>query len=87
MITDLDRPLTALHLELTDRITPLAGNPVRRLGRPPEVTDAELVPGMAVAQVLLVMTMNGTGCAPRPPRLSICAQSRWLRRTRPCAWH
>jgi hypothetical protein len=49
---DLDTLLTALYVELTDRIIPSAGNAGRRLGRPPEVTDAELV-CLAVAQVLL----------------------------------
>lgn len=52
MIADLDTLLTALYVELTDRIIPLLGNGGRRLGRPPEVTDAELV-CLAVAQVLL----------------------------------
>ena len=52
MIADLDTLLTALYVELTDRIIPSLGNAGRRLGRPPEVTDAELV-CLAVAQVLL----------------------------------
>jgi hypothetical protein len=38
--------------EPTDRIIPSLGTPRRRLGRPPEVTDPELV-CLAVAQVLL----------------------------------
>ena len=50
--TDLDTLLIALYVELTDRIIPSSGNAGRRLGRPPEVTDAELV-CLAVAQVLL----------------------------------
>src|SRR5467141_622524 len=49
MIADLDTLLTALYVELTDRIIPALG-----LGRrgPPQVTDAELA-CLAVAQVLL----------------------------------
>lgn len=51
VIADLDTLLIALYVELTDRIIP--SRPVRRgPGRPPLVTDAELV-CLAVAQVLL----------------------------------
>ena len=52
MIADLDTLLTALYVELTDRIIPLRGLGRRGPGRPPEVTDAELA-CLAVAQVLL----------------------------------
>ena len=52
MIADLDTLLTALYVELTDRIIPLRGLSRRGPGRPPEVTDAELA-CLAVAQVLL----------------------------------
>jgi hypothetical protein len=52
MIADLDTLLIALYVELTDRIIPSAGLGRRGPGRPPEVTDAELV-CLAVAQVLL----------------------------------
>src|SRR6266702_6599237 len=52
MIADLDTLLTALYVELTDRIIPSAGTRRSGPGRPPEVTDAELV-CLAVAQVLL----------------------------------
>jgi hypothetical protein len=52
VIADLDTLLTALYVELTDCIIPSLGNPGRRLGRPPGVTDAELT-CLAVAQVLL----------------------------------
>ena len=52
MIADLDTLLTALYVELTDRILPSAGLGRRGPGKPPEVTDAELV-CLAVAQVLL----------------------------------
>ena len=50
MTADLDTPLTALHVELTDRIIPFRGPGRRGPGRPPEVTDAELA-RPAVAQV------------------------------------
>jgi Transposase DDE domain len=52
VIADLDTLLIALYVELTDRIIPSLGKPRGRLGRPPEVTDAELA-CLAVAQVLL----------------------------------
>jgi hypothetical protein len=51
VIADLDTLLIALYVELTDRIIP-ALRPRRGPGRPPQVTDAELV-CLAVAQVLL----------------------------------
>jgi hypothetical protein len=49
---DLDTLLIALYVELVDRIIPAQGTRRRRPGRPPAVTDAELV-CLAVAQVLL----------------------------------
>jgi hypothetical protein len=52
VIADLDTLLIALYVELTDRIIPSRKAGSRRLGRPLEVTDAELV-CLAVAQVLL----------------------------------
>jgi hypothetical protein len=52
VIADLDTLLTALYVELTDAIIPSLGFARRGPGRPPEVTDAELV-CLAVAQVLL----------------------------------
>jgi Transposase DDE domain len=52
VIADLDTLLTALYVELTDRIIPSSGFGRSGPGRPPEVTDAELV-CLAVAQVLL----------------------------------
>ena len=52
MIADLDTLLTALYVELTDRIIPSLGLARRGPGKPPEVSDAELV-CLAVAQVLL----------------------------------
>jgi hypothetical protein len=52
MTADLDTLLTALYVELTDRIIPVRGFTRRGPGGRPEVTDAELV-CIAVAQVLL----------------------------------
>jgi hypothetical protein len=52
MFADLDTLLTALYVELTDRIVPLRGFTRSGPGQRPEVTDAELV-CIAVAQVLL----------------------------------
>ena len=52
MIADLDTLLIALYVELVDRIIPAQGTRRRGPGRPPLVTDAELV-CLAVAQVLL----------------------------------
>jgi hypothetical protein len=51
VIADLDTLLVALYVELTDQIIPRL-RPRRGPGRPPQVTDAELV-CLAVAQVLL----------------------------------
>jgi hypothetical protein len=52
VIADLDTLLTALYVELTDRIIPGRGFARRGPGGRPEVTDAELA-CIAVAQVLL----------------------------------
>jgi hypothetical protein len=52
VIADLDTLLTALYVELADRIIPSRGFTRSGPGKPPEVTDAELV-CLAVAQVLL----------------------------------
>jgi hypothetical protein len=52
VIADLDTLLIALYVELVDRIIPATRTPRRGPGRPPVVTDAELV-CLAVAQVLL----------------------------------
>ncbi len=52
MITDLDTLLTALYVELTDRIIPARGFTRRGPGGRPEVTDAGLI-CIAMAQVLL----------------------------------
>jgi hypothetical protein len=52
VIADLDTLLIALYVELVDQIIPARGQGRRGPGRPPVVTDAELV-CLAVAQVLL----------------------------------
>lgn len=52
MVAGLDTLLTALCVELADRIVPLRGLARRGPGRPPAVTDAGLA-CLAVAQVLL----------------------------------
>ena len=52
MIADLDTHLTAIYVESTDRIIPSLGLARSGPGKPPEVSDAELV-CLAVAQVLL----------------------------------
>ncbi len=52
MIADLDTLLIALYVELSDRIIPSRGFTRSGPGKPPEITDAELV-CLAVAQVLL----------------------------------
>jgi hypothetical protein len=52
VIADLDTLLVALYVELTDRIIPSRSHHRAGPGRPPAVTDAELV-CLAVAQVLL----------------------------------
>jgi hypothetical protein len=52
VIADLDTLLIALYVELVDRIIPACGTRRRGPGRPPVVTDAELV-CLAVARVLL----------------------------------
>ena len=51
MFADLDTLLTALYVELTDKIIPLRGLTRSGPGQRPEVSDAELV-CIAVAQVL-----------------------------------
>ena len=68
MDIDLDTLLIALYVELTDRIVPLLESAPDRPGRPPEVTDAELV-CIAVARRICGSSMNATGSA-RPARTS-----------------
>jgi hypothetical protein len=76
MIADLDTLLVALYVELVDHIIP-AHQPRRSgPGRPPQVTDAELV-CLAVAQVLLRYNDDGTGCAQRRPGWATCSPGCW----------
>jgi hypothetical protein len=64
VIADLDTLLTALYVELTDRIIASCGFTRSGPGKPPDVTDAELV-CLAVGRCCCAMTTSGTGCAPR----------------------
>ena len=64
MIADLDTLLTALYVELTDRIIPSRGFTRSGPGGPPQVTDAELA-CIATAQVLLRFDDERPGCALR----------------------
>ena len=67
MIADLDTLLTALYVELTDRI-PSLGLGRSGPGKPPEVTAAELV-CLAVAQVLLRYDDERHWLRPAPRRV------------------
>jgi hypothetical protein len=67
MIPDLDILLTALYVELTDRIIVSGGFARRGPGRPPQVTDAELV-CLAVrllCQPAVVPPRESAGSSPR----------------------
>ena len=68
VIADLDTLLTALYVELTDRIIPSLGLARSGPGRPPEVTDAELA-CLAVAQVLLRYDDERTCLRAAPARI------------------
>ena len=73
MIADLDTLLIALYVELTDYIIP-AARPHHRAGpgRPPAVTDAELV-CLAVAQVLLRYHDEHHWLGAAPARVGTCS--------------
>lgn len=73
VIANPDTLLIALYVELTDRIIPSRETRRPGPGRPARVTDAELE-CLAMAQVLLAMTTNGTGCAPRPAGWATCSR-------------
>ena len=94
VIADLDTLLIALYVELTDRIVPTL-RPPRRAGpgRPPTVTDAELI-CLAVAQVLryndehhwlrAAPSRVGTcflGCCPNPNATGACGAADLLEAT------
>ena len=78
MIADLDTLLTALYVELTDRIIPLRGLSRRGPGRPPEVTDAELA-CLAVAQVLLRFDDERHWLRAAPKLIGGLSRGCWLR--------
>ena len=78
MIADLDTLLTALYVELTDRIIPLRGLARRGPGRPPEVTDAELA-CLAVAQVLLRYDDERHWLRAAPGWSGTCSPGCWAR--------
>jgi hypothetical protein len=88
VIADLDTLLTALYVEVTDRIIP-ALRPCRGPGRPPQVTDAELV-CLAVAQVLLRYNDEHHWLRAAPARVGhlfprLLSQSEYNRRLRGAA--
>ena len=72
MIADLDTLLTALYVELTDRIIPSLGLARSGPGKPPEVTDAELA-CLAVAQVLLRYDDERHWLRAAPPGSGTCS--------------
>jgi hypothetical protein len=91
VIADLDTLLIALYVELTDRIIP-AARPQRRVGpgRPPAVSDAELV-WLAVAQVLLRYHDEHHWLRAAPTRVGhlfprLLSQPEYNRRLRQLAW-
>ena len=91
MIADLDTLLIALYVELTDRIIP-ALRPHARAGpgRPPAVTDAEVV-CLAVAQVLLRFNDERHWLRAAPSRVGhlfprLLSQSEYNDRLKTTAW-
>jgi hypothetical protein len=91
VIADLDTLLIALYVELTDHIIP-AARPHRRVGpgRPPAVSDAELV-CLAVAQVLLRYHDEHHWLRAAPARVGhlfprLLSQPEYNRRLRQLAW-
>jgi hypothetical protein len=91
VIADLDTLLIALYVELTDRIIPARpGGRRRGPGRPPVVTDAELV-CLAVAQALLRYNDEHHWLRAAPARVGhlfprLLSQSAYNRRLRQVAW-
>src|SRR5512133_3221420 len=89
VIADLDTLLIALYVELVDRIIPARGTHRRGPGRPPVVTDAELV-CLAVAQVLLRYNDEHHWLRAAPSRVGhlfprLLSQSEYNRRLRGAA--
>jgi hypothetical protein len=76
VIADLDTLLIALYVELTDRIIPSLGFTRSGPGKPPELTDAELV-CLAVAQVLLRYDDERHGCGRRAAASGTCFPACW----------
>jgi hypothetical protein len=90
VIADLDTLLVALYVELTDRIIPAARPHRAGPGRPPAVTDAELV-CLAVAQVLLRYHDEHHWLRAAPARVGhlfprLLSQPEYNRRLRKLAW-
>jgi hypothetical protein len=91
VIADLDTLLIALYVELTDHIIPArSGGRRRGPGRPPAVTDAELV-CLAVAQVLLRYHDEHHWPRAAPTRVGhlfprLLSQPEYNRRLRGAAW-
>jgi hypothetical protein len=91
VIADLDTLLIALYVELTDRIIPARSRGRRRgPGRPPAVTDAEVV-CLAVAQVLLRYNDERHWLRAAPSRVGhlfprLLSQPVYNRRLRATAW-
>src|SRR6266545_4118881 len=78
VIADLDTLLIALYVELVDRIIPARGTRRRGPGRPPVVTDAELV-CLAVAQVLLRYNDKHHWLRAAPSRVGTCSPVCWAK--------
>jgi hypothetical protein len=91
VIADLDTLLVALYVELTDRIIPwLRPHQRRGPGRPPAVTDAEVV-CLAVAQALLRYDDEHHWLRAAPARVGhlfprLLSQPEYNRRLRAAAW-
>jgi Transposase DDE domain len=91
VIADLDTLLIALYVELTDHIIPARpGGRRRGPGRPPAVTEAELV-CLAVAQVLLRYDDEHHWLRAAPTRVGhlfprLLSQPAYNRRLRGAAW-
>ena len=91
VIADLDTLVIALYVELTDRIIPArSGGRRRGPGRPPAVTDAEVV-CLAVAQVLLRYHDEHHWLRAAPTRVGhlfprLLSQPVYNRRLRGVAW-
>ena len=76
MTADLDTLLIALYVELTDRIIPCCGFTRSGPGKPPQVSDAELV-CLAVAQVLLRYDGERHWLRAAPDRPGTCSPGCW----------